>query len=393
MPVLGKGIVSVQDPGMTPVDFRREHPGLFFLDPRDPEGADGALRAAGVLEPGERVVGCGRAGEGNMNCTVRVQTNTRSLVLKQSRPWVEKYPQFAAPWDRILREHEFYQRVRGVVGVADRMPAVLHFDAASRWMVLEDLGVGGDYTDLYRGGVLTEVEAGELAGFLGCLHRLAFLPGDAPLENREMRTLNHAHLFEIPFQSANGLDLEALCPGLEAAAGSIRSDAALLRRVSELGQEIYLGTGPSLLHGDFFPGSLVRTSSGPRVIDPEFGFHGRPEFDVGVWLAHLMLAGQSEAVLCAWKAGYQAPRDLDEALVCSLAGVEVLRRLLGYAQLPLGCPPAERIRRVEIGVEWVRRPSWANLQAGIRLLAEFHPQMAQMTQIPKPIPSGSKTSC
>ena len=36
-----------------------------------------------------------RAGDGNMNCTVRVTTGTGTLIVKQSRPWVEKYPRFA----------------------------------------------------------------------------------------------------------------------------------------------------------------------------------------------------------------------------------------------------------------------------------------------------------
>lgn len=364
-PGLGNGTSRIQDPQMTPADFRREHPDRFFLDPLDPKGAEAALRSAGVLTEGESVVDCGRAGEGNMNCTVRIRTSHRSLVLKQSRPWVEKYPQFAAPWDRIVQEHEFYQRVKGMAGVADRMPAVLHFDAGSRWMVLEDLGVGGDYADLYRGAVLTEVESMELAGFMGSLHRLAPRAGESPLDNREMRKLNHAHIFEIPFQAANGLDLNSICPGLESLAQSIRSDASWMRRVTDLGQEIYLGNGSTLLHGDFFPGSLVRTPSGPRVIDPEFGFHGRAEWDVGVWLAHLLLAGQSGGVLRAWKEAYLPPPGFDEALVCGLAGVEVLRRLLGYAQLPLGCTPVGRVHRGEVGVEWVRRPSWAILEAGI----------------------------
>jgi 5-methylthioribose kinase len=351
---------------MTPADFRREHPGLFHLDPLDASGAEEALRSAGILAVGERVVGCGRAGEGNMNCTVRVRTNGRSMILKQSRPWVEKYPQFAAPWDRIAREHEFYLRVAGVAGVADHMPAVLHFDARSRWMVLEDLGCSGDYTDLYSGMSLTVDEARELGGFLGTLHRLGPLPGGATLDNRPMRMLNHAHVFEIPFQTGNGLDLDAICPGLEAVVASIRSDAGFRCRVSGLGQEVYLRDGPSLLHGDFFPGSLVRTPSGPRVIDPEFGFYGRPEFDVGVWLAHLLLSSQSAQVLTAWTEAYRPPMGFDPTLACSLAGVEVLRRLLGYAQLPLKCTPMERVRCVHIGLEWVREPSLRILEAGIR---------------------------
>src|SRR2546421_5684303 len=46
------------------------------------------------------------AGEGNMNYTLRIGTSERSFVMKQARPWVEKYPHIAAPWDRALMRSE-----------------------------------------------------------------------------------------------------------------------------------------------------------------------------------------------------------------------------------------------------------------------------------------------
>lgn len=88
-----------------------------------------------------------------MNCTLRVETSRRSLILKQSRPWVEKYPTLAAPWDRVCREWESYQAVQGVPGVADRMPSVLRLDPESRRMAMEDLGEAGDYAGICRGDV------------------------------------------------------------------------------------------------------------------------------------------------------------------------------------------------------------------------------------------------
>ena len=41
-------------------------------------------------------------GEGNMNYTLRVRTNGRSIILKQARPWVEKYPVIDAPDERAV---------------------------------------------------------------------------------------------------------------------------------------------------------------------------------------------------------------------------------------------------------------------------------------------------
>ena len=81
-----------------------------------------------------------------------------------------------------------------------------------------------------------------------------------------------------------------------------------------------------LLHGDYFPGSWLRSAAGLRIIDPEFCFFGPPEFDAGVMLAHMLLAGQARRV---------AFPGLDRALVDRFAGIEIMRRLIGVAQLPL----------------------------------------------------------
>jgi 5-methylthioribose kinase len=50
---------------------------------------------------------------------------------------------------------------------------------------------------------------------------------------------------------------------------------------------------------------------------------------------------------------------LDLGLTLQLAGVEIIRRLLGYAQLPLAASLPERRRMLEIAREWVLRPDSA----------------------------------
>ena len=59
-------------------------PGEFFLDPLDVSGLQQWLRDQSWIDSGENVVVAERAGEGNMNCTVRVRTNARTFILKQA---------------------------------------------------------------------------------------------------------------------------------------------------------------------------------------------------------------------------------------------------------------------------------------------------------------------
>ena len=89
---------------MTRSAFAQALPDAYYLDPADWEGLPAFLHDQGWLPANESIQEVTRAGDGNMNCAVRVTTTATSFILKQSRPWVEKYPEIAAPVERALRE-------------------------------------------------------------------------------------------------------------------------------------------------------------------------------------------------------------------------------------------------------------------------------------------------
>ncbi len=148
-----------------------------------------------------------------------------------------------------------------------------------------------------------------------------------------MRALNHEHMFVFPLRDGNGLDLDAITPGLADAARELAADHAYVVAVAALGQR-YLADGGTLVHGDYFPGSWLKTDASVRIIDPEFCFLGEPEFDCGILAAHLALGCCAPAVVEMVTAHAHARR-LDLARVAAYAGVEIMRRLIGVAQLPL----------------------------------------------------------
>ena len=307
--------------------FEAAPPSAFFLDANDPQGVAAFLSRHAWLKPGEKVLSLESAGQGNMNYLLRVTTDARTFILKQSRPWVEKYPEIAAPFDRALVEAEFYRLVAGTEA-ASFLPKLYGFDEESRILCLEDLGNAGDCCDLYAGASLTPNERHQLYRFLSLLHS-----SRARLANRAMRALNHFHIFVFPFQANNGIDLDRFTMGLQNLADRLKTSHFLLHRVSELGR-IYLADGDYLVHGDLFPGSWLRSPSGIKVIDPEFAFAGAREFDVGVLLAHERIAGLAPYPSLL-QSHYAQWNEIDSQLVSGFAGVEILRRLLGVAQLPL----------------------------------------------------------
>ena len=319
-------------------EFRRDYPGVFFLEADDPRAMSEYLRDLDWLAASEEVVNAERAGEGNMNYTLRVRTTTRTFILKQARPWVEKYPHIAAPWDRAVVEGKFYQLAGTIPVLAAGMPKLLGLDEKARLLCLEDLGAARDFTSLYAGGRLAAGELEVLLEWLSVLHS-AFRDyrDKAAFANREMRALNHQHIFVLPL----------LAP-------LVADGSKFKRAVTSLGRE-YLREGACLLHGDYFPGSWLRTPAGIRIIDPEFCFFGPPEFDLGVLLAHLIFSGYTLAVLSRMLRIYG--RSIHERLVVQFAGVEIMRRLLGEAQLPLTLDAQAKTRLLKRSKEMVLDPA------------------------------------
>jgi 5-methylthioribose kinase len=311
--------------------FVLAHPDLLILDAADRAGLTRYLAARGLLAADEPIVELSKAGDGNMNCTLRVVTPRQRLIVKQARPWVEKYDHIDAPWDRSLVEAAFYRAVAACPDLAGEMPRLIDADPAARTLVLEDVGEYGDYTSIYAGAEVTAAECAALTGYLHRLHRCGVPAAQRPLfANRDMRALNHVHIFRFPLREANGLALDGITPGLQALADDLKRDRPYVDRVAALGDR-YLADGSALVHGDFFPGSWLQTLRGVAVIDPEFCFLGAGEFDLGVMMAHLLF-GDQESRLDDLLAG---AADYDRALIFQFAGAELMRRLIGVAQLPM----------------------------------------------------------
>ncbi len=322
---------------MNRADHVAANPGFPWLDAEDVSGVAKFLDQRRWLEPDEAVLDCGPAGDGNMNLTLRVRTNLRSVIVKQARPWVEKYDHIEAPWNRVDFERQFYERVASIPDVASRMPRLLASDAEARALMLEYVDGADDCAALYSGATIDEAVVAELVTYVAALHTATRDERADRFSNTGMRELNHAHIFEVPLLEDNGVPLDQLESGLSRTASELRSDAEYRQEVQALGRQ-YCETGTCLVHGDFFPGSWLWCPRGLFVIDPEFCFVGSPEVDLGCAIAHMALAKQNRAVVGALLDGYgqaSGASRIDGRLLARYAAVEVMRRLIGVAQLPI----------------------------------------------------------
>jgi 5-methylthioribose kinase len=288
------------------------------------------LQNLGFWKVNERIIRTSVPGESNMNLVLRIHTNQGSYILKQAKPYVRKYPQIPAPISRIEIEYQFLKQLDHNPFLASLSPKVLQYDAPNHIMLLEDLGEGSDFLSLYGGQQqLKSAEIQHLMDYLIHLHQLEIK--NFP-ETGDMRLLNHEHIFNFPFLEENGFDLDSIQPGLQEVSLPYKTDSVLKQRIQALGNR-YLADGKVLMHGDFYPGSWLQVSSGIKIIDPEFGGLGDAEFDLGVFLAHLELSEQEEGLCAQVQKHYSLA--VDWTLVQHYRGVEILRRLIGIAQLPV----------------------------------------------------------
>lgn len=326
--------------------FTRLTGSTYYLEPNKLPVIQAYLADQQVVGPSEQVIAAPSAGEGNMNATLRVSTSTgRRFVLKQSRPWVAKYPDLDAPVERIFVERDFLMATQTAPVLASYSPTILHADEENFCLVTEEIADAEDLSSIYATDkALSNAILRDMLTYLSHLHQLkvsSFPP------NRSLRALNHAHIFDLPFRPDNGFPLGDILPGLDSVAKPLQNDEALRAKAKALGARYLSDQGGSLLHGDFYPGSLLNQKGQLFVIDGEFAFQGPPEFDLGVLMAHLLLAQASPEQLQMIDTHYHKPSGFDAQLTRQFAYVEIIRRLIGIAQLPLPLSLEERASLLE----------------------------------------------
>jgi 5-methylthioribose kinase len=303
------------------------------------------------------------AGQGNINFVRRVRLERqRSVIVKHARPTLERFPQYRATTERLAFEHRYARSVEQMLSDREPVPArIFHFDPVQHVLVLEDLGDApqlGSALDAHRPPLAA---LRQLGNFLARVHtrsaaRAAELSPE--FENREMQELHGEHIFALPFEP----DAFPLPAKTRATADRLLSDAQLRDRIAAL-REIYYETREALVHADVQSSNVLLQGERPRLLDHELAHFGDPAFDVGTVLAHVNFHIAVEPDYAPFRAaadalleGY-AEGGGSEAVLARApghAGVEMLRRTIGAARLPLAEAPSRAQRVLERGAQLIR---------------------------------------
>lgn len=306
------------------------------------------LQEKAFIKETDRILSLAKAGDGNMNATLKVVTSSaKSLVVKQSRPFVKKFPEFDAPEERILAEAAFYKLIEERHPQQGSMPNLRALDEANCLAIFDFEENAKDGTFLYTFGkedvspITKDLEQAliSIAEWLADLHTINVDDQlqNTVLQNREMAEFQRNQSLEVPFQKLMNQMKATLVPDpLYTAAWNAFRTSAFLAARNSLDTRFRRSTN-TLLHGDFFPKNWLFLPDGKtKIIDPEFCFFGPAEYDLGVMIAHLHLAGISTDVIARVFSAYTAKNPTADGLLTdSFARFEIIRRIIGLAKLPI----------------------------------------------------------
>ncbi|TQR20081.1 S-methyl-5-thioribose kinase [Psychrobacillus vulpis] len=314
---------------------------------------------------------CREIGDGNLNYVFHI-TDSKSgkgIIIKQALPYAkvvgESWPltlKRAAIEANALKKHGEF--------AAGLVPKVYATDEELAITVMEDLS----HLTIVRKGLIQLESYPKLASDIGVyLAKTLFHTSDFALHpfekkrlvsefsNPELCKITEDLIFTDPFFDHETNDFE---PSIRANVEAIWSNESLKLEVAKL-KKSFLTEAEALLHGDLHTGSIFASETETKVIDPEFAFYGPIGFDIGLFLANLIVQtisrdGEQQLVILhhieqtwevfssefseLWKnkaiESYKDTKGFEEYVLDKIftdalgfAGCELIRRTIGLAHV------------------------------------------------------------
>lgn len=107
-------------------------------------------------------------------------------------------------------------------------------------------------------------------------------------ENTEMSSLTEQVIFSDPYIDSHFNRWTT--PQLDTLVSTFKTnDDELVLAIADL-RHRFITAKEALIHGDLHTGSIMVSSESTKVIDPEFAFYGPIGFDLGAFIANLLLS-------------------------------------------------------------------------------------------------------
>ncbi|HIP61621.1 MAG TPA: S-methyl-5-thioribose kinase [Sulfurovum sp.] len=234
-------------------------------------------------------------GDGNLNFVYIVKAGDRSVILKQAVPYLrcvgEEYPLSRI---RMTFEIEALKTEKEIC--PEFVPDIYYSSHDMSLVVMQNLNqhkiLRAEMINRVQFPLLSEHISTFLADTLFFTSDL-YLKSDAKKEgvakfiNIELCKITEDFIFTHPYEDNETNEYN---PKLDMAlVKKFREDKDV--KMAVLGMKYkFMTNAQALLHGDLHSGSIMLNQKETFVIDPEFAFYGPIAFDVGIYLANLIMS-------------------------------------------------------------------------------------------------------
>lgn len=238
-------------------------------------------------------VTCREIGDGNLNYVFHLQGKHQSLIIKQALPYAKVVGE---SWPLSLKRATIESNALRVFAkyVPQYVPKVYSHDETLAITVMEDLSA---FT-IARTGLIEGEEYPLLSQHIGSyLAHTLFYTSDFGLSAEEKRIFDSQFMnpdlckitenlvFTDPFSNS---ETNAYEEELQSAVDELWCDKKAKLQAAQYKYK-FLTRKEALIHGDLHTGSIFTTKTETKVIDPEFATFGPLGFDLGQFIANLLL--------------------------------------------------------------------------------------------------------
>ncbi|MBD8067433.1 S-methyl-5-thioribose kinase [Bacillus sp. PS06] len=252
--------------------------------------------------------------DGHSNLLFRIidEKNKRGIIIKQAKSIL----------DASIEGNSLF--ISGN-SVPEFVPKVYYHDSSLAVTVMEDLS----HLQTSRKGLIERKSLPSLSKHIGTyLARTLFYTSDFALGSKKKKELLHTFIksesckltdelvFSIPFFN---IDSPPLAVDLEKDVQQILNNQELKIEVGNLKRK-FLTQADALIHGNLHTGNILANDIETKVIDPSFAFYGPFGYDIGQFMAHLIILAisQNEAdrqtlldhIDCTWQVFTDTFREL-----------------------------------------------------------------------------------
>ncbi len=234
-------------------------------------------------------------GDGNLNFVYIIKANDKSIILKQAVPYLrcvgEDYPLSRI---RMTFEIEALRKEKEIC--PPFVPDIYYSSFEMSLVVMQNL----NHHKILRGEMINRVQFPHLSEHISTfLADTLFYTSDFYLSSRdkkegvkkfiniELCNITEDFIFTHPYEDNETNEYNPKLDMLHVK--KFREDRDVKAAVLEMKYK-FMTNAQALLHGDLHTGSIMLNQEESFVIDPEFAFYGPIGFDVGIYLANLIMS-------------------------------------------------------------------------------------------------------